>query len=209
MTAVQTQVQPAPLTHDLLDRGAQVAARAFFDDPFTEFLVPDKGRRLARMTPFFRSAFKYGLLYGETYTVPGTADSTALWLAPGKTKMPMRRMLRAGMLLPTIGLGLGGMNRFMGMMNLLEKVHHEKMPGDHWYLMILCTDPPKWGQGLASSVLRPVFSKADSSGLPCYLETFTEKDVQFYTKRGFTTVWEGTIPNKGPHVWTMARNPQR
>jgi hypothetical protein len=45
--------------------------------------------------------------------------------------------------------------------------------------------------------------------LPCYLETSTEKNVAFYSKRGFAVVNEGVVPGSDLHVWAMMRHQQK
>jgi hypothetical protein len=49
-------------------------------------------------------------------------------------------------------------------------------------------------------------SRADAAGLPCYLETATQSNVDFYTKRGFEVV--GQADFDGHTLTGMARQPQ-
>ena len=50
-------------------------------------------------------------------------------------------------------------------------------------------------------------SQADAAGLPCYLETATEQNIAFYTKRGFEVTAEAQLSPefKG---WAMVRQPR-
>jgi hypothetical protein len=53
------------------------------------------------------------------------------------------------------------------------------------------------GRGLA---------RADAQALPCYLETETESNVGFYSRRGFVVVDDVEV--SGVHMWAMLRMPQ-
>ena len=57
--------------------------------------------------------------------------------------------------------------------------------------------------------MQPVLARAEAEKLPCYLETSTEKNVAFYSKRGFTVVNEGVVPGSDLHVWAMMRYQQK
>jgi hypothetical protein len=49
---------------------------------------------------------------------------------------------------------------------------------------------------------------ADAEQVPYYLETFTERNVQFYGKLGFRVLVHDRIPGGGPPFWTIVRMPQ-
>ena len=57
-------------------------------------------------------------------------------------------------------------------------------------------------------LLRAGLERADTSGLPCYLETTNPQDVPLYQKFGFTIASEGEIPGSSVWMWGMVR-PQR
>jgi len=70
---------------------------------------------------------------------------------------------------------------------------HKAVKGPHWYLMAVGTSPSRQGTGLGSSLLQLGTSKADAAGIPCYLETATESNVAFYSKRGFEVTGEANL----------------
>jgi hypothetical protein len=45
----------------------------------------------------------------------------------------------------------------------------------------------------------------DTAGIPCYLETAEEQNVQLYEHFGFTVVDETTIPGTSLTNWAMLR----
>ena len=59
-----------------------------------------------------------------------------------------------------------------------------------------------------SWAIEPILERADSSGLPCYLETFNDKNLSFYKDEGFRIAAAGNIPHGGLDFWAMIREPR-
>ncbi len=97
--------------------------------------------------------------------------------------------------------------RAMGVIGYTERLHQRAMPGPHWYLMALGVAPASQGQGIGGHLIRPVLARADAAGLPCYLETETERNVAFYRKHGFEALTAEAPPGHELMLWTMARRP--
>ena len=54
-------------------------------------------------------------------------------------------------------------------------------------------------------MLRPVLAQADAAGVPCYLETETERNVAFYRRRGFEVVKTEVFEELDLPMWLMVR----
>jgi len=80
--------------------------------------------------------------------------------------------------------------------------------GPHWYLIAHGMEQSKQEGSFTPTLLEPVLSKADGQGLPCYLETFCERNVPFYEACGFRVQGAGRFPRGGPNFWAMMRAPQ-
>jgi ribosomal protein S18 acetylase RimI-like enzyme len=115
-------------------------------------------------------------------------------------------LLKLGMLKLPIVFGLQGMRKIIRISNEWENLQ-KKEPKRHWYLLAIGVDPANQGKGIGSQLLKTVLCEADKSQLPCYLETMTEIDVQFYRKQGFEIAHEGLIDGRLPY-WTMRRSPK-
>ncbi|MCY7418396.1 MAG: GNAT family N-acetyltransferase [Chloroflexi bacterium] len=61
------------------------------------------------------------------------------------------------------------------------------------------------GQGLGSALIELGTSRADAAGVPCYLETATQSNVDFYAKRGFEVT--GQVHTAGSTIYGMVRQP--
>jgi len=63
------------------------------------------------------------------------------------------------------------------------------------------------GRGIGASLLGPVLARADRDGVDAYLETSTERNLRFYARLGFRATDQVQVPQGGPPVWAMLRNP--
>ena len=176
----------------------ETLARAFADDPVSTWMLGDDPRDLAR----FYELYELKPRLAETYTTDGH-DGAAIWTAPGKWKMPLTATIRMGpamLRLQKQGLRVG---------LKIEKLLNEGHPKEpHWYLAVLGTDPAKQGRGIGSALLAPVLERCDREGTGAYLESSKVENVPFYRRHGFEVIRELPLPNDGPSVWLMWRDPQ-
>src|SRR5205814_750721 len=104
---------------------------------------------------------------------PDQPTAVALW---GSKPADTLEHVRAGLVWPTLALGVGPLWRFLRMGSALEAKHHALCPEPHRYLYFLGVDPPHQRKGLGGELLRPGLAQADRDGLPCYLETGKESN---------------------------------
>jgi GNAT superfamily N-acetyltransferase len=91
---------------------------------------------------------------------------------------------------------------------LLEvmKEHHPEEP--HWYLMLLGSDPTVRGAGFGQALMRSRLDRCDAEHAPAYLENSNPKNEAFYLRSGFDVTGEIQLPDGGPKLWPMWRNPR-
>jgi GNAT superfamily N-acetyltransferase len=186
----------------------QVMSRAFFNDPMFLYTLPDEKTRPDKLRWFFRMLIRYGKHYGEVLTTP-TADGGAIWIRPENASFTASQMVRVGFLAMPFIFGWTGFRRFMTFSSLAEKWREKSVATEHWYLAGLGVEPAEQGRGLGGALLQPGLARADAGGIPCYLETLTERNLAFYQRHGFQVAASGEIPNGGPMVWTMVRPPHK
>ena len=205
-TSIDTKVIRLGKPH--IKEAGEVLSRAFYDDPLFTHYVPDDARRM-RLLPWSMAAgVRYGRLYGEVYTSAEQIDGVAVWLAPGNSDMSLLRMIRVGMVLAPLKLGLGAFSRFMNAGNYFEELHKRSVEPHHWYMLFLGVDPPRQGRGHGSALLQPMLARIDAENVPSYLETSKPNNVPFWQRHGFEVAAEGDVPDGGPHVWGMRREPR-
>lgn len=181
-------------------------ARAFYDDPVVEWIFPDEQMRRHRLPRFFAVTMRGTSLRHEGTEVVVSGRSVlgcAIWIPPGAWRPSGWQQLAA-----TAEFGWALRSRlavasrtYAAMLEL-----HPHRP--HWYLSGIGTDPPVQGMGIGSELMRSRLARCDADGLPAYLESSKERNVPFYQSHGFSVTRELAIPNGGPSLWLMWRQPQ-
>ena len=87
----------------------------------------------------------------------------------------------------------------------IDTVHQRLAPFKHWFLQTIGIAPQFQGKGYAGKLLRPMLSKIDEEGLPCYLETLDEQNVLLYEHFGFKVIEKSTILETKLTNWAMLR----
>jgi len=87
----------------------------------------------------------------------------------------------------------------------IDAIHQRQAPFKHWFLQTIGVNPRSQGKGYASKLIRPMLTRIDEEGLPCYLETLDEHNVPLYEHLGFKVVDKATIPKTSLTNWAMLR----
>ncbi len=204
----------APLSRGSL-RGAEVhqaqdvLARAFFDNPLIQHVLPDADHRLPHLLWFMGQIIGHVLRRGELYRSGDPITGVAAWLPPSEAGVTLPQLIRAGALMVPLHFGLAGTVRYLSYLAHCQRLEKRAVPGPHWYLSVIGVDPASQGQGVGGALMQPVLKKADSGGLACYLETDKESSLAFYRKHGFEVEVAGAVPGGGPRFWTMIREPHQ
>ena len=189
---------------DQVEAAANTLAEAFWDDPLMQIVAPNEKKRATVGPWFFAKSIAYGLRWGDVSS-NDDASAVAIWFPPGNTDITLGRMLRVGMGALPFRAGINGFVRFMRAISAVEKFH-KAVKGPHWYLMAIGTSPTRQGTGLGSALLGLGTSEADAAGIPCYLETATESNVAYYSKRGFEVTGQASL--LGFILYGMVRQPR-
>jgi ribosomal protein S18 acetylase RimI-like enzyme len=195
-----------PLAEPHIEEAAEVLGRAFFNDPFEKYVLPDDDNREGLSALRFGPLLRYGHLFGNVYTTADVPKGTAIWLSPENSEMTDERMEQAGFNVPFV-IGSDAFQRLITVADYVEAYRHKDVPKGHWYLLVLGVDRPLQGRGIGSALIQPVLERADAEAAPCYLETFPPSNLLFYQKHGFSVLREGVEPTSGLRFWTFLREP--
>jgi ribosomal protein S18 acetylase RimI-like enzyme len=196
-TITKADEKDTPILRDVL-------VKAFQEDSFTNWLVKQDSKRMKRFEAMFDCTLKaFGYKFGHVYTNKDRSGA-AVWIPPGKFQPDSFSNI---FLLPA-WLKVVGVERILKIMKGTSLItdHH---PGpQYFYLMSLGTLPAMQGKGVGSALLQPVLEICDRDKIPACLETSEEKNVVFYKKHGFIVKNELIIPDGGPKIWIMTREPK-
>ena len=195
---------PVRLGRSQIKAAGAMLARAFYDDPFSVYLIPDDSRRGKLLPYIFEFSTRFGASYGEVYATSPNLEGVAVWLPSEKADMTLWRVMRNGglSLLPRLG---GDLIRRLPALNSISSLRKRHAPFRHWYLLLLGVDPVFQGKGYAGNLLRAMLARLDDEHLPCYLETQNEKNVSIYQHYGFQVVAEVPVPGTEIALWAMLR----
>ena len=138
----------------------------------------------------------------ECYTTDDVVGG-ALWVPPGRWRLTMLQQLSLlpGML-RIFGRTLGRAQRGL----VVIDAGHPRKP--HYYLDTLGVDPDWQGKGLGSALMRPVLERCDRERMPAYLNAGSPRSRDLYLRHGFMVREEFHLPEDGPPLWRMWREPQ-
>lgn len=208
---MSNQVEMTPFTakgRDLED-AALVAARAFHDDPFFEFLDPHAVTRARGLAIFWRStivsAASRSTMTAARRVEDGRLVGLSVVVPPGNWPLSIPSQIRQ----------LGGALRAMvvrppalvkGTRYLfsMEAAHPKEQL---WYLLLLVVDPSAQRSGIGALLQGEMLRRADADGLDCYLETQKAENVPYYRRFGYDLTQELKPVNGGPPLFLMRRAP--
>ena len=194
-----------PMEPTQTDGLASVLSRAHYDAPQFRYMIPDERARLRLLPALFSIAIRACQVHGEVQTTHKAAGG-ALWIGP-RAQLTIGHLMRTEFPSLRFQWEWASLRRCINVGLQLDKVHERLIRGPHWRLLALALEPTKPKEN-AGKLLEPVHSRADSDGLPCYVETFNESDLAFYKRHGFRIGGGGNIPRGGPDFWAMIRAPQ-
>ena len=196
------------LNKSYIKPAADVLVRAFRNYQLLHYSFSDEVERKRIAPYFFQYALYYGIRYGEIYTTSPSLEGVAIWILSDNYPVTFWRLIRSVPLPIIFGFGRegGGRMRYPG--EYIDAVHKRLVPSKHWFLQTIGVDPQFQGKGYAGKLLRPMFARIGKEGLPCYLETLDEANVQLYEHFGFRVIEKSTVPKTSLTNWAMLREVQ-
>ena len=185
---------------------SRTLGRAFYDDPVTTWLLPDDKVRRARLHQLFATMTRYHHLSlgGVEVACDGASiGAAALWDPPNQwQESRWAQFAMTPAFLRVFGLQTG-MAR--GIQEMMKREHPEE---PHWYLAAIGSDPAVRGQGFGQVLMRSRLDRCDAEHCPAYLESSKPENVPYYLRFGFEVTQEIALPNGGPPLWAMWRDPR-
>ena len=196
------------LTKNETTHAVETLTKAFENDPLYSFLIPDEEKRNALLPHFFKFRLRYGLSYGEVYSISQNVEGLAVWLPYNNITMTPLRILKCGGFQMSLRAGKNTMNRLSLLEEFTSNIHKRNANFPHWYLSPIAVHPLFQRKGHAGTLLTTMLKRIDEEHLPCFLETQSEYNVSLYEKYGFKIVEENKLPGTNLTHWSMLRDKQ-
>lgn len=185
---------------------AKLLARAFYRDPVLTWLLPDDTRRAQRLPRLFATMLRHDHLRAGTAEFvrdDHKVEGAALWHPPGRWRQtPWQALCSMPPLIRVFGGRMGAANRVF---KLTEAEHPRQ---SHWYLSVIGTDPAVRRRGFGDILMRSRLSRCDSEQIGAYLESSNPDNISYYRRFGFEVMSELKLPDGGPSIWPMWREPR-
>jgi ribosomal protein S18 acetylase RimI-like enzyme len=186
-----------------LNRVVQILVGAFHDDPVWSWAFPDPAHRGLQHARFWRVMVEGAARYPSVW-VNADASAAAVWIPPGGTELSPAQERQLEPLLDDL-LGRECARRVIGTIGAFERAHPHTV--EHFYLSLLGTDPAHRGKGRGLALLSETLASVDAQEMPAYLEASNPANVRLYERYGFRRHSTFTLPDGGPDVITMWRQP--
>jgi GNAT superfamily N-acetyltransferase len=192
------------VTYDDVPQLAVALGRAFDSDPPMRWFLRDDDRRIELARQMFDVMLRTVHVARDACYTTDDVIGGALWVPPGRWRLGLLQQLK---LLPgmirVFGRDLPRAQRGLTVMDS----GHPRRP--HWYLDSLGVEPEWQGRGIGSALMRPVLERCDSEQVPAYLNAGSPRSRDLYMRHGFKVTEEFRLPERGPPLWRMWRDPQR
>lgn len=201
---VTPQARPAQKTD--VRALSRTLARAFYDDPVLMWILPDATTRMAHLRRVFATLTRHHHLArgGVEVGYEGAGiGAAALWDPPNQWQHSRwEQLVQLPRLLQVFGFRSV---RRRAVQELMKQVHPEE---PHWYLAVIGSDPTVRGRGYGQTLLRSRLDRCDAAYCPAYLESSKPENLPYYERFGFTVTGELKLPEGGPTMWPMWREPR-
>lgn len=174
-----------PLRADQCREAGEVLARAFADDPLTNYTIPDPFRRQRVLAWAHARWAAYLQPIGALFTTENL-EGIAGWFPPDfNHNLGFWTLIRAGFITAPLRFGLRNLGRVLRTNADVQRHYRSEVAGPHWILDVLGVDPKHQGRGVASALLEHTLAQADRDRLPAYVITHNLKNIAFYERFGF------------------------
>ena len=121
ITRIETKEELASLENDF----AAVLTRAFYDDPYYGYIMPNRNKSREQLQWWMKLLLKYTLKYGDIYY---TDDHKviAMWLGPEKPIVDDIKILSMGLIRYPFKIGLRNFMRLLDIDGQWKKEHKKE-----------------------------------------------------------------------------------
>ena len=200
-------IAPVRLPPERLVEAAAVLGRAVVDDPLFLYVLPDAQQRVSGVPVMMGMFLHLGLAHGEVWVTPPPISRCACWLSPAHPTITAEDRNAAGWSGVGAAWGREAVDRYQAFIGDRDGAVGSLAPEPHRHLAWLGVEPGHQGQGIGSTLVRQMTTRADAEGMACWLFTFAPRNVPIYEHLGFHVTLDTILPSSGLRLWVMAHPP--
>ena len=159
----------------------QILSRSFQDNKSVNYIIRQDHKRFVRLNKLMEYSFLTCMDFGEVYLTQDR-QCCALVLFPDQKRVTLDAIWRDLKLIFFV-TGLGALPKILKRESLIKKKYPSDI--DLYYIWFVGSIPESQGEGKGTLMMKFLFSEAGRMNRPIYLETSTERNIQWYKKLGF------------------------
>jgi GNAT superfamily N-acetyltransferase len=175
---------------------------AFFMDPVWSWAFADPIHRKTQHGAWFELLIRSALAHSWVWMTPGY-EAVSVWLPPGCPELSDTDEEHLVRLLEEM---MGQRAELVHEVFACFEAAHPR-ERDHYYLSLLGTHTDHRGSGIGMGLLAANLADIDGVHMPAYLESTNPRNLQRYESVGFELYGTFDLPEGGPTVTTMWREP--
>ena len=189
---------------------AEALHQALAEDAFyiaMEASVPGSpAHRREAMLRYYDFSIREGHRYGEVVASDTPAVGASIWTRPVDAEADQRRTEAKHAFL-RLHMGIASLETYDRITGSMARQTGSVLRPGSWYLSIIGVSPAFQGRGLGGGLVRPMLERTDQMGVSTYLETFTARNMPFYSRLGYEPVAVFDEPGAKARYWVMVRRP--
>ena len=205
MSAPATQAEVRRAREADIPTVSRILAAAFDDDPVFRWFIRRDERHGEATERLLRGGVERAVReHGECYLLADERGA-AVWQPPGYAGPPPDPDARER-LAAEICDTPEGRRRFAQFAELMAEHHPVDPP--NFYLGAIGVLPGVQRGGLGSLLIRAVLERCDREEIPASLISTRERNLPLYERHGFVVSTRVELPDGGPALWPMWREPR-
>jgi GNAT superfamily N-acetyltransferase len=192
-----------------LVQASSALAESLIDDPFYRAITDDFGTDLTARRHALSCYFHYSLAeaarVGRCIVAPDPALGASAWILPRSPETDAAESCAKSEYFASV-LGPRGMENYQRIVRFMAPLAARVVPHGAWYLSIIGILPSAQGRGLGATLLAGTLAEASQAHAPCYLETFSPRNLRFYERLGFCRVANHLEPVTNKEYVVMRRD---
>jgi GNAT superfamily N-acetyltransferase len=182
---------------------------SLIDDPFYQAITVDFEDKSAERERALHLYFAYSLgeaqRTGRCVIDKNPALGAAAWLLPRSREIGAVESSAKANYLSNV-LGPRGRENYYRIVQFMGPLAEKVVLKDAWYLSIVGVLPSAQGRGIGARLLGNTLAEAQGSGVSCYLETFSPRNIEFYGRMGFKAIATHLEPTTHAEYTVMRRD---